>query len=407
MMPGVVIIGAGLAGLSVAEGLRAEGYEGPITLVGDEPDPPYDRPPLSKDALAGSTDPRAPLRPDSWYAVNGITVLLADAATRLDADTVTLASGRVLRFWKLALATGAKPRMLPMLDHAGIDPHYLRTARDATRLQKSLIAGKRLGVIGAGVIGLEVAAVANAMGLTVTVIEQGEHAMARALSPFMSSRLVEHHSSAGVNFHFNARVLDAKRAPNGTSVIALDTGTEQAFDTVLAAIGAEPQSQLALDAGIKVSDGILVDEQGRTSRANIYAAGDVARFACPWHGRSVRMEQWQHAIAHGRAVARSMLGSNAFYRQVPWFWSDQHDLSLQVVGRTDGTSEAQRGDGMVSFHMEDGCLIGATTINQPRLRRPLALLVEHMARIEPEILIDPATDLKDLARRVGAQLGNS
>lgn len=393
----IVIVGAGIAGISIAEALRDLGHQGGITLVSDEAALPYDRPPLSKDALIGGTRP-ALLRDESWFAEQRLDLILGDGAVGVADQALLLASGAAIPFDRLVLATGTRARRLGLCDTLGDGVHYLRTDTDAERLRPALRPGARIAIIGGGVIGLEVAASACALGATATVIEAGARLMGRSLSPAGSAALADHHRACAVDLRLGMAIAGLRRDEDGTIVITLADGEDIPADAVVVGIGAEPNVDLALAAGLAIEDGILVDAQGRTSRPDIFAIGDVARFPSSFHGAAIRIEQWQHAIDHARAVAAAMLGGEAPYADMPWFWSDQGSLALQVVGRTDGDVEIERpeGAGRVIFHLDGGKLVGATSFNLPRLRRPLAKLIG--ATIDPAILADSATDIKALAK---------
>ncbi len=393
----IVIVGAGIAGISIAEALRDLGHQGGITLVSDEAALPYDRPPLSKDALIGGTRP-ALLRDESWFAEQRLDLILGDGAVGVADQALLLASGAAIPFDRLVLATGTRARRLGLCDALGDGVHYLRTDADAERLRPALRPGARIAIIGGGVIGLEVAASACALGATATVIEAGARLMGRSLSPAGSAALADHHRACAVDLRLGMAIAGLRRDEDGTIVIMLADGEDIPADAVVVGIGAEPNVDLALAAGLAIEDGILVDAQGRTSRPDIFAIGDVARFPSSFHGAAIRIEQWQHAIDHARAVAAAMLGGEAPYADMPWFWSDQGSLALQVVGRTDGDVEIERpeGAGRVIFHLDGGKLVGATSFNLPRLRRPLAKLIG--ATIDPAILADSATDIKALAK---------
>lgn len=393
----IVIVGAGIAGVSAAEALRELGHQAGITLVSDEPALPYDRPPLSKDALIGGTPP-ALLREESWFADQRIDLILGDGAVGIADHSLLLASGTTIPFDQLVLATGTRARRLGLCDDLGEVVHYLRTDTDAERLRPALRPGARIAVIGGGVIGLEVAASAGKLGARATVIEAGARLMGRSLSPAGSTALADHHRGRAVDLRLGTPIAAVRREDDGDVIITLADGENIRADAVVVGIGAEPNVDLALAAGLAIEDGILVDKEGRTSRPDIFAIGDVARFPSSFHAAAIRVEQWQHAIDHARTVATAMLGGEADYAHLPWFWSDQGELALQVVGRTDGDVEVERaeGAGRVIFHLDGGKLVGATSFNLPRLRRPLARLIG--ATIDPAVLADSATDIKALAK---------
>ena len=393
----VVIIGAGIAGLTVAETLRLKGYNGSIILVSDEASAPYDRPPLSKQVLQGESPPDDPLREASWYGNSRIDLVLNDAAVEIFESNVRFASGRVETFSQLVIATGARARRLDLIDKAGIDAHYLRTAADAWRLREDLYPGAKVAIVGAGVIGLEVAATSRALGAEVVVLEAADRPMARSLCESASEYVCERHRAAGIDLRFNVRIENVGSAGKGARIMLRDGSTIEA-DVVVVGVGSEPNIDLALAAGIQVENGIVVDPYGRTSRTDVYAVGDVACFPCSFSARTIRSEQWQHAVEHARATASAMLGEQSPYVHLPWFWSDQHDTSIQVTGRTDGDDHVLREDkgGVAFFHLDQGKLVGATTINLPRLRRPIATLVQARSVISPLLLENASVDLKSL-----------
>lgn len=399
----IVIIGAGLSGDTAAATLRDCGFAGAITLVGEEVHRPYDRPPLSKAALmAASHAEKAFFRPLSWYEEKNITLALGDPAVSIDrhAHTVTLRSGRSLPYDKLLIATGTRARRLRMLENTGAPVFYLRSLDDCEALRPLLAPGKRIAIIGAGVIGMEVAASAASLGCEVSVIEMAERVMARSVSPRVSQFLADYHAKKGVRIHCAAKIVGVS-AKDGRAVVALGDGATLEADAVMAGIGAEPVTELAQEAGLRVDDGIIVDRYTRTSDPDIHAAGDVARFESVRHARHLRTEHWLHAVDQAAAAARVMLGGDAHYEEQPWVWSDQYDLNIQITGDGNGEIEILRGRpedaAFIAFQLRDGHLVGAISVNQPRFKKPIAELVAARPAIAAEVLADPATDLKKLA----------
>jgi 3-phenylpropionate/trans-cinnamate dioxygenase ferredoxin reductase subunit len=402
----MVIIGAGLAGDAAAGALREGGYTGQIVLIGDEAHRPYDRPPLSKAALQ-SPDARVFLRDEAWYAENGVLLTLGDRAEAIDraGKTVRLSSGSSIAYDKLLLATGTRVRTLAELESAPAPVRYLRTLDDAATLRGDMGPGRRIVFIGAGVIGLEAAASAASLGCKVTVIEGLDRAMARCLTPSLSAFMHQVHQARGVELILDAKLVGVS-AVDGAAAVELADGRRIMADAIVAGVGVTPNCELAVEAGLEVQDGIVVDAHARTSDPDIFAAGDVARFPCREGGLG-RVEQWRHAIDHGVAAAKAMLGEPVDYREEAWFWSDQFDLNIQVTGRPAASQEVVRGEmgesGFIVFHLEGGRLVGATSVNQPRFRKPIGELVAAQAVIDPAVLADPDSDLKALAKALAAE----
>ncbi|MFP1678917.1 NAD(P)/FAD-dependent oxidoreductase [Alloalcanivorax sp. C16-2] len=365
----MVIVGAGQAGLSVALALRAGGYQGTVIMIGAEPERPYERPALSKAALAGpaaeSDDPAPALaEPEEWRALNldarlGQRVRAIDRNRRLlhCDDQTTVAYGT------LFLATGGEARRLPGV--AGDRVHYLRTLGDARELRRGLANARRLLVAGGGWIGLEVAAAARHQGLEVTVLEAGTRLCERSLPEDAADYLLQHHQERGVRFRFGA-VASPRASANG--VCCEVDGTRLRADLMLVGIGLVPNDRLAVEAGLEVDDGIVVDGQARTSDPCIFAVGDVARFPSSFAGRRLRLESWTHARLQAEAAAAAALGGSAGYRDQPWFWSDQHDLNVQVLGLPRGRGICRDyGTGRRGlFYFHEGALTGAVAFNAGR-----------------------------------------
>ncbi|TGN63249.1 NAD(P)/FAD-dependent oxidoreductase [Nocardioides eburneiflavus] len=326
----IVIVGAGLAGVNAAEELRVQGHTGDITLIGAEPHPPYERPPLSKSLLLGAADPDSTFVHDSaWYAEHQVDLLTSTPVTDIDLDTrrVTLAD-RQLPYDRLLLSTGAQPRHLPIADRSGADVVYLRTLDDALALNARL-AGHVL-IIGAGWIGLEVASAARQAGATVTVVENAPQPLATVLGPLVAPIFADLHREHGVDLRLDSSLAAIDHTAGRTSV-RLSDGHELVPDLILVSIGAEPDDQLAAKAGLGTDHGILVDADLRASDPHVYAAGDVANHDHPLLGR-IRVEHWDTSIHHGRHAARSMLGHDQPYARQPYFFSDQYDLGMEYVG---------------------------------------------------------------------------
>jgi len=355
------VIGAGQAGCQVAVSLRERGHRGPITLVGDEGVAPYRRPPLSKSYLTGRTDAAdLVLREDSYFAAHDVEVLQADPAVSIDrwSRTVALRSGRVLPYADLVLATGARARELP-------GARVLRTIADAEELRARLFPGARVVVIGAGFVGLEFAAVARTLGHDVVVVEARSRALERSVSAPTAEHVVAEHRERGVRV-----LLDAPVATVRADRVELVDGTVLSADLVVAGIGVLPAVELAEAAGLEVDDGIVVDAHLRTADPAIHAVGDCASFSCVATGTRVRLESVQNAVDQAACVAAGILGSAEPYTALPWFWSDQYAMKVQIAGLTAGNDRTVvHGDpatGRFSvFCFRGDVLLGVESVNRP------------------------------------------
>jgi NADPH-dependent 2,4-dienoyl-CoA reductase/sulfur reductase-like enzyme len=326
----IVVIGAGLAGANAVEELRTQGYTGDITLIGAEAHPPYERPPLSKGLLLGTADPDSVFVHDThWYADQQVDLLTGTTVTGFDLDADQVALGaRQLSYDRLLLATGAQPRRLPLADSSGADVVYLRTLDDSLALNARLT--ERILIIGAGWIGLEVAAAAREAGGTVTVVEPAALPLAHVLGDELGLLFVDLHREHGVDLRLKTSVA-AITQNRGQTTVRLSDGDELSPDLILVGIGAEPDDQLAAAAGLATDHGVLVDARLRASDPHVYAAGDVANHDHPLLGR-VRVDHWDTAIHQGRHAARSMLGGDEPYTRQPYFFTDQYDLGMEYVG---------------------------------------------------------------------------
>ncbi|MCS7275580.1 MAG: FAD-dependent oxidoreductase [Dehalococcoidia bacterium] len=398
----VVIVGANLAGGRAAEALRKEGFDGRIFLVGEEPHPPYERPPLSKEYLRGEM-PREELfvQPESFWAEQEIELLMGVRAVSLDLahKRVELSSGERLSFDKLLLATGGRVRRLevPGADLEGI--HYLRTVDDSEALARELRPGRRLAIVGAGFIGSEVAASAREKGLEVTMIEVLPLPLQKALGPEVGRIYADIHRQHGVELVLGEGV-ERFEGDSRLQAVVTSTGRRIECDLALVGVGIVPATELAEAAGLAVDNGIVVNEFCQTSHPDVYAAGDVANFYSPVLGRRLRVEHWHNAQNQGVAAARSMLRGEP-YAEVPWFWSDQYDLNMQYVGFADawdrvvfrGDVEARR---FTAFYLRQGRLEAALAINRPRDIRAARELIQARAVLDPERLADESQDLRSL-----------
>jgi 3-phenylpropionate/trans-cinnamate dioxygenase ferredoxin reductase component len=407
MFTPILIVGGGQAAAQAVETLRKRGHVGPLTLLGEENLLPYQRPPLSKKYLAGQLDAdRLLIRHAAHYAEHAVDMRLGFAAVSLDAAErrVEVADGSHLEYDKLLLATGSRPRTLPVpgAELAGV--HYLRTAADVDRLRAELRPGRRAVIVGGGYIGLEVAATCREAGLDVTVVEATDRVMSRVVSPVVSSFYEADHARHGVKIHCRSRVSELASAGDGgtqrVAAVRLVDGREIPADFVLIAIGVEPVDSLARDAGLECEDGIVVDQHCRSSDPHIWAAGDCTRHPSVHYGTRVRLESVDNAFEQGTSAALNLLGLITVHDKVPWFWSDQFDLKMVVVGLTHGADEQiVRGDPATRAfsvcYLKAGELAAIETVNQTRDQMAARKLILARARPDRAKLADPAVALKD------------
>jgi 3-phenylpropionate/trans-cinnamate dioxygenase ferredoxin reductase subunit len=396
----VVIVGNGMAGATVAATLRTKGFAGPIALIGDEPHAPYQRPPLSKGHLVDGGGPQL-VRPEAFWADKGVDLITGTRATAIDRDArvVRLDDGRAVPYAHLVLATGARNRELPGAENA----LALRTLDESRALRERIGEGRRLVVIGGGFIGLEVAAAAHEIGTDVTVVEALDRVMSRVVSPEMSAFFAGLHAEAGVKI-LTGRTVQAVQE----GLVVLDGGERLEADAVVVGIGVVPNVELAVAAGLEVSDGIVVDERLLTSDPAISAVGDCAHYPCAITGRRQRLESVQNATDHARACAARIAGAGDPYAAVPWFWSDQHGRKLQIAGVAGGeTSSVLRGDpaqgGFSIFRFADGALVAVESVDAMPdhiAARKLLAAPGAAAAVTPEQVADPAVSLKELAAGV-------
>jgi NADPH-dependent 2,4-dienoyl-CoA reductase/sulfur reductase-like enzyme len=327
----MVIVGGGLAGAKAAETLRSEGYGGRIVLIGDEPVRPYERPPLSKGLLLGTKEPEAAfVHSADWYAANNVDLLsnIQVKAIDLAGGAVTLDDGSRLRYDRLLLCTGARPRRLPVAGADSDDVLYLRTMADSGRLSQRLTSGARVVVIGAGWIGLEVAAAARARGCSVSIVEALDLPLQRVLGDDVARVFRDLHAQNGVQLHCGVSVSEIRT----DNTVVLADGMDVPADLVVVGVGVEPNVELAIEAGLTVTNGISTDASLRTSDPHVFACGDVANSQHPVIGRPIRVEHWANALNGGPAAARSMLGRPVSYDRLPYFYTDQYDLGMEYVG---------------------------------------------------------------------------
>lgn len=397
----MVVIGAGQAASQLVASLRAEGYQPPITVIGDEAFPPYQRPPLSKKFLSGEmAEDRLYIKPPEFYAQANAALMLNVRATAVDltAKTVTLADGAVLPYETLAFTTGSRVRKLtvPGADLPGI--FFLRGIADVKAIQPHFEAGKRLVVVGGGYIGLETAAVAAKRGLKVTVVEALERCLQRVTSQQISDFFEGVHRAEGVTILTRTGVHGFDKAADGSLVVHTANGDIDA-DLVIAGIGILPEQEVAQAAGLVCENGIVVDEYARASDPNVYAIGDCANHPNPLLGRRLRLESVQNAIDQAKAAALSIVGRPKIYAEVPWFWSDQYDLKLQIAGiSAPGDEVVVRGDPATRkfavFYLRDGHVAAVDAVNAVPEYMIGRQLIAQKKPADPAKLADPAVPMK-------------
>jgi 3-phenylpropionate/trans-cinnamate dioxygenase ferredoxin reductase component len=398
----IVIVGGGQAGSCAAFAAREAGFQGRIIVIGAEPLLPYERPPLSKATLI-DPEPNVPVTFSAGrYESSEIELRLSHPVERIHvtARKVVLRGGEGIAYDRLLLATGAQARHL-RIPGAEEHVHYLRSYGDALALRDVLRANRRILCIGAGVIGLEVAATAHAMGCKVTVVEAGPGVMGRCVPPAESAYLAGLHRRSGVDLHLSAGVT-AIEAVDGTKRVEFADGSAIEADAIVAGIGMVRNTALAMDAGIAVEDGILVDASGRTDKDAIFAAGDVAAFWHPGMGRRMRLESWHHAQDHGTAIGRVMAGIEESYQPIPHFWTEQHKVHLQVAGWLDEVDhcilrgERESGRYTALYLDKSGHVVGVVTANTPRDMRPALGFIRDRVRLDPAAAADVGIPLNKI-----------
>jgi 3-phenylpropionate/trans-cinnamate dioxygenase ferredoxin reductase subunit len=400
---GIIIVGGGHGGSQLAASLREKGYDGPLTLVSAEPDIPYQRPPLSKAFLKDPSHDLLPLRPASFYEKHAVALRLGVEVTAIDrnARTVRLSDGSELHFAKLALATGARPRVptIEGIDLLGI--FYLRHSDDARRLRGRLHDAGDVVVVGGGFIGLEIAATARLLGKTVTVLEATGRLMGRVVAPEISSHFLELHLGWGSDVRLKTAIGRVIGEDGRVVAVETDSGERIPADLVVIGIGVLPNVELATGIGLEAQNGILVDETMATSDPDVVAIGDCVSFPHWEIGSRVRLESVQNAVDQAKAAAGTLLGRPEPYRAVPWFWSDQGDVKLQMVGLSAGaTRSVLRGEpesGAFSvFHFKGERLAAIDSVNRPADHMVGRRLIAAGASPEPAVVADESIDIKSL-----------
>lgn len=398
----MAIVGAGECGTRAAFALREAGYTGPVTLIGSEPHLPYERPPLSKTVMTDRALGAKLIADEARLAAAGIEHVRGATVASVDAEEheLRLDNGKVVPYDRLLLATGARPRRLP-----GDAPvKYLRTIDEAVAIRARLEPGRHLVVIGAGFIGLELAASARALGATVTILEAQPRILMRGVPEELATLLHARHVSGGVELRTGVGVASIEGDAQAVTITLNDGETVRA-DLVVAGIGAAPDTDLAVATGLPVDNGVLVDERLLTPAPDIYAAGDCCNAINAVFGRRVRLESWRSAQEQGALAARNMLGAGESWSAVPWFWSDQYDLTLQVAGLAEGATRTARrelGDGaVILFHLApDGRLLAASGLGVGNAVakdvRLAEMLIAKRAVVDAGALASPAVKLKSL-----------
>jgi 3-phenylpropionate/trans-cinnamate dioxygenase ferredoxin reductase component len=403
----IAIVGGGQAAVQAIDTLRRKGFTGKLTLIGDEPWLPYQRPPLSKKYLAGALErERLLLRPQHFYDSHSVETRLGRRVEELALreQRLRLDDGATVAYDALLIATGSRPRPLaaPGADLEGV--YFLRTIADVEQIRARLLPGRRLVIVGGGYIGLEVAATAREAGLEVTVLEMADRVMNRVVCPQLSAFYEAQHARHGVRILCNSKVRALAAAPGSSHVRAVVTedGQEHAADTVVVGCGVLPADELAVAAGLACENGIVVDDHCQTSDPVIYAAGDCTSHPSLHYGRRLRLESVDNAFEQGASAAQNLLGLETVHHKVPWFWSDQYDLKLIIIGIGQGyDTVVMRGDPATHAfsvcYLRGGELIAVDTVNSPKDQMAARKLIAAHARPDPAKLADPAIALRDTA----------
>jgi 3-phenylpropionate/trans-cinnamate dioxygenase ferredoxin reductase subunit len=402
MRAGTVIVGTGQAGFQTAASLRSEGYADPITLIGEEPHIPYNRPPLSKGFVLGKQDAESiELRPVNFYKTHQINLLCGERVLAISPaeKQIEIASGGSLSYDSLVLAIGARNRMLPVPGAEMEGVLYLRSLAEAILIKERLAEAQHVVVVGGGFIGLELAAVARTFEKDVVVVEALPRVMARVVAPIISEFFRELHTSRGVKILCGTTVKEIRGTAGRVSEVVLGDGSVLPADLVLVGIGVEPSTELASDAGLAVANGICVDEYLQSADKNIFAIGDCAEYPNEFAGGRVRLESVQNAADQAQCIAKTIAGRATKYNSLPWFWTDQYEIKLQMAGIsaghdrvvTRGNAEARK---ISVFYFRNGKLIAVDSINRPVDHMIGRKLIASRASLSPEEAADANVDLK-------------
>ena len=400
-----VIVGASLAGAKAAETLREEGFGGPVVLIGEETERPYERPPLSKDYLLSKAERETiHVHPAGWYAEHDVELRLGTRVTGVDpaAHEVTLADGSRIGYAKLLLATGSSPRRLPVpgAEYGGV--HYLRRVADSDRIRATFQTASRVAVIGAGWIGLETTAAARAAGVEVTVLEAAELPLLRVLGREVAEVFAGLHREHGVDLRFGVQVAEITGSGGRADGVRLADGSHIPAEAVIVGVGITPNGQLAEAAGLEVGNGIVTDAQLRSSDPDIYAAGDVANAYHPVLGRHIRVEHWANALNQPQAAARAMLGQHIAYDLVPYFYTDQYDLGMEYAGYVEPGGYDQvvfRGDvqrrEFIAFWLAGGRVLAGMNVNVWDVNEAIQAVVRSGRAVDAARLADVDVPLEE------------
>lgn len=404
---GMVIVGGGLTAATAAETLRLEGFMGPVTIVADEAELPYQRPPLSKGFLAGKEDEDALLPlPANWYPENNVTVLTDTSATTLNlgAHTLGLSNGATLPYAKVLLATGAAPRHIPFpgVDLQGV--YTFRTKADSVALKELFThGGKNVVMVGSGWIGMEIAATATELGNQVTLLGLEDVPLSAAIGHELGTVFADRHKESGVQFILPASAAEIQGSDGIVTSVLTTTGVTLPADIVIVAVGVVPNIALARDAGLTINNGIEVTASLQTSAADVFAAGDVANAMHPVTGAYARSEHWANAIASGKVAAKSMLGQLAVLNDIPYFFTDQFDLGMEYSGFGALTRDAEvviRGSlenrEFIAFWVLDGRVVAGMNVNIWDVQDAIKALISSAHRVDTATLADPQTALEDI-----------
>jgi 3-phenylpropionate/trans-cinnamate dioxygenase ferredoxin reductase component len=405
MSAAYVIVGASLAGAKAAEALREEGFDGPLVLIGEESERPYERPPLSKDYLLGKAERETIyVHQQSWYAEHDVDLRLGARVTGLDpaAGEAALADGSRVAYDKLLLATGSSPRRLPVPGADADGVLYLRRVSDSDQIRAAFQTASRIAVIGAGWIGLETAAAARAAGVEVTVLEAAELPLLRVLGREVAQVFAGLHRDHGVDLRFGVQVDEITGSGGRADGVRLADGSHVPADVVIVGIGITPNIQLAEAAGLEVGNGIVTDARLRSSDPDIYAAGDVANAYHPLLGRHIRVEHWANALNQPQAAARAMLGQDAAYDLVPYFYTDQYDLGMEYAGYVEPGGYDQvvfRGDverrEFIAFWLAAGRVLAGMNVNIWDVNDAIQAIVRGGRTVDTGRLTDPDVPLEE------------
>ena len=402
-----LIVGASLAGAKAAETLRAEGFDGPLIMIGQESERPYERPPLSKEYLLGKAErDTIYVHPPQWYAEHDVDLRLAVTVTGLHPGSheVSLADGSRIGYSKLLLATGSSPRRLtvPGADLGGV--LYLRTVQDSDRLRAAFQDASRVAIIGGGWIGLETAAAARTAGAAVTVLERGELPLLRVLGREAAEVFADLHREHGVDLRCGVQVAEITGSNGIADGVRLADGSRVEADVVIVGVGITPNSQLAVEAGLKTGNGVVVDAQLRSSDPDIYAAGDVATAFHPLLGKHIRVDHWYNALHQPQTAAKAMLGQDVAYDRVPYFYTDQYDLGMEYSGYVEphGYDEVVfRGDvprrKFIAFWLSGGRVLAGMNVNIWDVNEAIRELIRAGQPVDKDALRDPEIPLESLA----------